>query len=91
VVSLARADLARALGRADAPAPRVTHTVEWKDAIPQYVVGHARRVEALERELAERCPGLHLAGSWVAGVGVEHVLARGRAVARELLREARVA
>jgi oxygen-dependent protoporphyrinogen oxidase len=78
---LAREDLARALGGAEVPAPERVHVVSWPDAIPQYTVGHAERMAALESALTNDLSGVHLAGNTSGGVGVEQVIARGRAIA----------
>ena len=78
-------DLALALGLSAAPQPRVGATRSWKNVIPRYSTGHRGRVRALCAMLAQRAPGVHLAGPWVDGVSVESVIARGRAVARALL------
>jgi oxygen-dependent protoporphyrinogen oxidase len=84
-VAVACEDLARALGLAHPPRPRVGVVQRWKDVIPRYEPGHATRMEELERQTRQHLPGLHLAGSYVAGVSVDQVIARGRAVAREIL------
>ena len=85
--ALACEDLARALARSRVPRARTFDVRRWTDVIPRYAPGHAGRIEELLRAAA-RVRGLHLAGSYVAGVSVEQVIARGRAVARELLEEA---
>ena len=82
VVRLACEDLALACGAERAPRPRVALVHAWRDVIPQYAVGHARRLAAAERELAAALPGLLLAGSYVGGVSVEDRIAHGRAVAQ---------
>lgn len=82
--ALACEDLARALGRSRVPRARTFVVRRWTDVIPRYAPGHADRIEELLQATA-RVRGLHLAGSYVAGVSVEQVIARGRAVAREVL------
>ena len=57
----------------------------WDDVLPQYAVGHRERVAAVEAELAREAPGLRIAGSYTGGASVDDVLARGQAIARELL------
>ena len=85
LAALACEDLARALGEERAPRARVVEVVRWTDVIPRYAPGHGDRIAALLAETSERLPGLHLAGSYVAGVSVDQVVARGREVAREIL------
>jgi oxygen-dependent protoporphyrinogen oxidase len=86
---LAAADLARALGLPRAPTPAAQWTTTWREAIPQYEPGHDLRMRAVGEDLAERVPGLVLAGGFTQGVSVEQVVARGRQVAEELLVERR--
>ena len=82
---LACEDLARALGESRLPTPRVVETRRWRDVIPRYAPGHAARMEEVETRMRRDLPGLRLAGCYVAGVSVDDVIARGRAVAREIL------
>lgn len=82
IVRTACADLALACGAAHAPRPRVASVQEWREVIPQYSLGHARRIGAAERELARALPGLFLGGAYTGGVSVDDVIARGRALAR---------
>jgi oxygen-dependent protoporphyrinogen oxidase len=84
-IAQAGRDLALALGLAEAPRPLVGATRSWKNVIPRYSTGHRARVGRLCAALAQRAPGLHLAGPWVDGVSVEMVISRGRAVARAVL------
>ena len=78
-------ELALCLGYRKTPAPEIFANVRWKNAIPQYNVGHLRRMQAVRALLAERAPGLILAANWVDGVSVEACVLRGRAAAREIL------
>jgi protoporphyrinogen oxidase len=41
----------------------------------------------LARAVSERLPGLHLAGSYSAGVSVDQVIACGRSTAEAILRK----
>jgi protoporphyrinogen/coproporphyrinogen III oxidase len=83
--ALACEDLTRALGGPRAPEPRVVEVRRYTDVIPRYGPGHADAIAGLLRQSSRSLPGLHLAGSYVAGVSVGEVIARGRAVAREIL------
>ncbi|HEX7879844.1 MAG TPA: protoporphyrinogen oxidase [Candidatus Eisenbacteria bacterium] len=60
-------ELGRLLGISAPPVHVITRS--WREAIPQYELGHQRWLD-----LAERCerdrPGLHLLGSWRGGVSV---------------------
>jgi protoporphyrinogen/coproporphyrinogen III oxidase len=49
--------------------PFTSVVVRWPKSMPQYVVGHAKRIEAIARECGSR-PGLHLVGNAYEGVGI---------------------
>ncbi|MBL8858711.1 MAG: protoporphyrinogen oxidase [Planctomycetes bacterium] len=88
-IELARADLRLALARTDVPHPTAHHIQCWDDVIPRLAPGHDRRMTELTGALRERCPSLHLAGSYIGGVSVDSVIATGRATARDVLRRER--
>ncbi len=50
--------------------PDFTIVTRWKEAMPQYTVGHKERLEKLNRELAEKLPGVFVAGSSFEGLGI---------------------
>lgn len=62
---LARDELRRLVGMT-AP-PELVRVIRWPRAIPQYEIGHERRVEAVERA-CETNPGLFVAGNALHGV-----------------------
>jgi len=78
-------ELALCLDQSKTPSPEVFEPIRWKGAIPQYNVGHKRRIEAVKTLLAGQAPGLSLAGNWVEGVSVEKCIDRGRRAALEVL------
>lgn len=78
-------DLALALREPRAPHPRLALCRRWDDVIPHYAPGHAERMRDLVARIDTELPGLALAGSYVAGVSVDDVIARGRAVAQSML------
>jgi oxygen-dependent protoporphyrinogen oxidase len=82
LVTLARDELGRVLGVA-AP-PVLTRVARHPAAMPQYVVGHLARVEAIERAVAAR-PGLALAGSAYRGVGIADCIRSGESAVERLL------
>lgn len=66
---MARSLLARHLGITEAPA--VARTTIQERCIPQYTVGHSRRMAALHDDVAREFRGrVKVAGSWYTGVGV---------------------
>lgn len=64
--------------------PEQVHLLRHRRAIPQYELGHAARLSAIERALA-RWPGLHLTGAAYRGVSVVDVAADGAATAARIL------
>ena len=61
-------DLADLLGLAR-PEPLETRLVRWGGGLPQYLVGHPARVDAIRTAVSE-VPGLAIAGAAFRGVGV---------------------
>jgi oxygen-dependent protoporphyrinogen oxidase len=51
------------------PEPSDTRIVKHKKAIPQYLVGHSKRLERIEKRVG-RYPGLFLTGNAFKGVGI---------------------
>jgi protoporphyrinogen/coproporphyrinogen III oxidase len=62
------ADVAELLGLAR-PVPLDSRLVRWGGALPQYLVGHQGRVDAIRAAVSE-VPGLAVAGAAFRGVGV---------------------
>jgi protoporphyrinogen/coproporphyrinogen III oxidase len=62
------ADVAELLGL-DRPQPFETRLVRWGGGLPQYLVGHPARVDAV-RAAVSAVPGLAIAGAAFRGVGV---------------------
>lgn len=82
LLHLARRDLGIVLGvRKD---PYYAAVFRWPKAMPQYAVGHPRRVRAAEEAISEH-PRLRLAGSALRGVGMPDVIRSGRAAAEAVL------
>jgi oxygen-dependent protoporphyrinogen oxidase len=82
LVEQARAGLAMLLGVRGLP--DAVEVTRWPRAIPQYQPGHGRRIDRLNEELRS-WKGLHLAGNYLNGVGLEQTVASASAVARTLL------
>ena len=82
LVEQARAELRAALGlTAD---PVLTRLSRHPAAMPQYRVGHATRIETIERRLAA-LPGLVVAGGAYRGVGIADCVRSGEAAAEAAL------
>ena len=81
LVAAARDELRQALGITAEPV--LTRVARWSKAMPQYHVGHAARVEAIE-QCASALPGLHLAGGAYRGVGIADCVRSGEAAAERV-------
>lgn len=57
----------------------------WPDALPQLAPGHLDRLASWIDELATGAPGVHLAGSWVAGLGIPACIRGAEAAAASAL------
>lgn len=82
LVRVAREELGELIGvRA---APRWEHVVRHPHAMPKYLLGHAQRVDAIERRV-RAYPGLELAGNSLHGVGIPDAIRSGEAAAERVV------
>ncbi len=61
--------------------------VRWKNAMPQYYVGHVQRMAEIDRIL-EAVPGLQLCGAAYRGVGIPQCIRDGRRAAKAIVGKA---
>jgi oxygen-dependent protoporphyrinogen oxidase len=64
--------------------PWLVRVARWRDRIPQYTVGHLRRVDRIEERLGHT-PWLALAGNALRGVGVPDCIRSGQSAAEQVL------
>jgi protoporphyrinogen/coproporphyrinogen III oxidase len=57
--------------------PVMTRVFRWPGGTPQLEVGHLGRMEAVEAQLAQRAPGLHLVGAGIRSTGIPDSVAEG--------------
>lgn len=81
LVARVRADLAHFLGITAEPTGVLVQ--RWPRAMPQYVVGHAARLDALDSAVAA-LPGIALTGAAYRGVGLAGCVAQARVTADRL-------
>jgi oxygen-dependent protoporphyrinogen oxidase len=74
-------DLGRALGLQGDPA--LFQVTRWERAIPQYLVGHRRRLERIDQGMTE-FDGLHLAGNWRGGIAMPDCVRAANALAERI-------
>ncbi len=58
--------------------------IRWKQAMPQYLVGHVQRMHSL-RGYLQALPGLKLCGAAYDGVGIPQCVRGARQAVRELI------
>jgi oxygen-dependent protoporphyrinogen oxidase len=85
IAGLAQRELAPMLGIKPGAEPIFVHVDRQR--LPQYELGHAQRLDAIEERL-RRFPGLHVVGSAYRGVPVSKVVEQASRLARDLLRSA---
>ncbi|MCM3567821.1 protoporphyrinogen oxidase [Neobacillus mesonae] len=57
----------------------------WKNAMPQYTVGHQERMAVILEKMKEELPGVFLAGASYGGVGVPDCVDQGEAAVQKVL------
>ncbi len=66
--------------------PLFTHIARWRNAMPQYHLGHLQRVKTIE-DRSKKLPGFGLGGNYLQGVGIPHCLRSGQLAAEEIAAE----
>lgn len=85
LIGVVRGELQAILGLEAEPV--LTRVHRWRQAQPQYTLGHAERLKAIDRALGD-LPGLRLAGASYRGVGIPDCIESGEAAAAAVLRGA---
>lgn len=84
LIDLAREELRETLGiHAE---PLFAEVFFWEKAMPQYNLGHPRRLERIDSAL-ERFPGLALAGNGYRGIGIPDCIHSGERAARSVVEQ----
>ncbi|MBY7143057.1 protoporphyrinogen oxidase [Virgibacillus sp. NKC19-3] len=65
--------------------PEFSVITRWKDARPQYTVGHLERITAIRNQTRTHLPGVILTGSSYDGVGIPDCIDQGEKSAREVV------
>lgn len=81
LISRAHGRIARVLG--PLPEPVISIVRRWPRSLPQYAVGHLKRMEELA-DLTKAFRGLHLIGNAYHGVGLPDMVRMGRETARRI-------
>jgi oxygen-dependent protoporphyrinogen oxidase len=65
--------------------PTLVHVQRWPTGLPQLHVGHLERLHAVRAELAQRLPGVQLAGAAYEGVGLTSCITSAQTAADAVL------
>lgn len=88
LTAIATAQMAELIGATAEPIE--TRVMRWRNAMPQYHVGHVSRVETIEQRTAAH-QGLELAGNAYRGVGIPQSIHSGRLAAERLAKQLAIA
>lgn len=67
--------------------PKFTIVSRWKQSMPQYTVGHEKRLEKMKEILKKEFPYVKLAGSSYEGISVPDCVTQGKQAAEEIISE----
>ncbi|WP_433748709.1 protoporphyrinogen oxidase [Falsibacillus pallidus] len=65
--------------------PEFSIVSRWKEAMPQYTVGHKERMETIYRNIENELPGVFVAGSSFEGLGLPDCIDQGEAAVAKTL------
>ncbi len=82
LLAMARTEIADTVGIQIAPQRWWVH--RWPQAMPQYLLGHPARLEAIEQAVSA-IPGLYVAGAAYRGVGIPDCIESGERAAAQAL------
>jgi len=77
-------ELVEAMGLTSGPVDQSIR--RWPQAMPQYLVGHQDRLDALDSAI-RHLPGLHLTGAAYRGVGIASCVAAARRTAQDVVQD----
>ncbi|GGJ92101.1 protoporphyrinogen oxidase [Lentibacillus kapialis] len=65
--------------------PEFSVISRWKNAMPQYAVGHTERIANVRQNMQQKLPGIFLAGSSYEGVGIPDCISQGEKAVADVL------
>lgn len=65
--------------------PEFAVITRWKNAMPQYTVGHKERLAKVIRDVDQELPGVFIAGSSFEGLGIPDCIDQGEAAVEKVL------
>lgn len=82
LIETARRELHRTLGIENAP--EFTSVFRWPQGIPQYTIGHGKRLECIQ-EILDRLPGFFLTGNAYRGVGLNDCIEQSKQLSQKIM------
>ncbi|HZG71023.1 MAG TPA: protoporphyrinogen oxidase [Chondromyces sp.] len=83
LLQVALSDIQKSLGITAKPVS--SEVTNWTNSMPNYLITHPESVKALEHLLAEKYPGVLIAGCSYYGVGIPDCIENGKAIARKII------
>ncbi len=65
--------------------PEFSIVTRWKNAMPQYMVGHMERIKEIKSSMNAQLPGVFLAGGSYEGLGIPDCIDQGEAAVQQVL------
>ena len=78
-------DLEKAIGLKAKPI--FTVVARWKEAMPQYTIGHEARLATMKKQFVQEYPHVMLAGSSYEGISIPDCVKQGKEVADEVFNQ----
>ncbi len=83
ITKIVLADLNKIMDITDEP--EFSIVTRWKDAMPQYTVGHKARFESIKKDMDQDLPGIYLAGGSYEGVGLPDCIDQGEEAVEKII------
>lgn len=78
-------DLKRAVGLE--AQPLLVNVARWKEAMPQYTIGHELRMSTMKTQFYEEYPNVYLTGSSYEGISIPDCVLQGKETAEQILQQ----
>ncbi|SFA79837.1 MULTISPECIES: protoporphyrinogen oxidase [unclassified Bacillus (in: firmicutes)] len=65
--------------------PEFAIVSRWKDAMPQYTVGHKERVQTIKEHVSKELPGVFIAGASFEGIGLPDCIDQGEVAVQQVV------
>lgn len=83
IIEVALEDIRKSLGITAQPVESLI--TPWVESMPNYVINHGQKVDAIEKQLAASYPGIVLAGCSYYGVGIPDCIENGVETAKMII------